>query len=65
MSDLLSNGMDRLSDSFKAHSNTKKAFRSVAEVVNELLDVVIEEQSRGIAGSLRKSHAFTPSLLKA
>ena len=54
--------MDRLSGSFKAHSNTKKAFRSVAEVVDELLDVVIKEQNRGIAGSLRKPHTSTPSL---
>ena len=65
MSDLLSNGMDRLSDSFKAHSNTKKAFWSVAEIVDELLGVVIKEQNRGIAGSLRKPHASTPSLSNA
>ena len=61
MSDLLSNGMERLSGNFKAHSNTKKAFRCVAEAVDELLDVAIEEQNRGIANSLRKPRAFTPS----
>ena len=65
MSDLLSNGMERLSGNFKAHLNTKKAFRSVAEVVDELLDVVIQEQNKGITGSLRKPHASTPSLSNA
>lgn len=60
MSDLLSNGLEKYSGVFGAHSNTKKAFKAVAEIVSELLDIAIEEQNRGTAGSLRKFHATIP-----
>lgn len=57
MSDLLSNGLEKYSGALGAHSNTKKAFKSVAEAVNELLHVAIEQQNKGAAGTLRKFHA--------
>lgn len=60
MSDLLNNGLERFSGVFGAHSNTKKAFKSVAEVVNELLHAAIEEQNRGTAHSLRRFYAMIP-----
>lgn len=53
MDDLLSNGLERLSDVLMVQSNTKTAFRQFAGVVREVLEFV-KSQDGGIAGSLRK-----------
>lgn len=53
MNDLLNNGVEKLSDTLRIHSNTKTAFKSIAGVIEEILELV-EGQSRRMLGSLRK-----------
>lgn len=60
-SDILNNGLEKLSASFRAHSHTKKAFKAVAQVIDELLKFVIEEQNKDMVGSLRESNSTNPS----
>ena len=40
MDNFLNNGAEKLADALKTNSNTKAAFQSVAEVIEEILDFV-------------------------
>lgn len=51
MDDLLSYGVEDLGDMLKSNSNTKKAFQSIADVIDEI-SKVIEKEDKGMMGSL-------------
>lgn len=53
MSDLLSSGVESLSDVLKTRLNTRTAFRLISETVKEICDFV-EKQNKGTTNSLRK-----------
>ena len=59
MSNLLDNGLERLSDLLRVRSNTKTAFKLITSAIEEILDFV-EEQKKGRAGSLREFSMFNP-----
>lgn len=59
MDDFLNYGMENLADALRASSTTKAAFRSIAEVFEEISELIANE-NRGMAGSLRE--LFVPLL---
>lgn len=53
MGDLLSFGVERLSDVLRANSNTKTAFKLTVSIIEEIVDF-LGEQKKGVVGSLSK-----------
>lgn len=61
MDDLLTNGLERLSDVLRVQSTTKSAFKLIVNIVEEILEFV-KRQDKGITGSLRKPCASDVSV---
>ena len=55
MSDLLNNGVEKLSDILRVCSNTKTAFKSIVDTMEEISEFV-KEHNKGMVGSLRESY---------
>ena len=58
MDDLLTYGAERLGGMLKENSNTKVAFKSIKEVIEEISEFM-RERSKRVAGGLRESCVLT------
>ena len=59
MDDLLIYGVEKLEGMLKSNSDTKKAFRSVAGVFEEISAVIAEENKGMVAGFFREYFILT------
>ena len=62
MSDLLDNGLEKLSDLFRTRVSTRAAFKLVTDAVEDISEFV-KEQNKEMMGSLREP-SFRPTLIR-